>query len=242
MDFKRLNIVSGILPKNDPIPRPGPSWIPSFQGGDSLSTIKAIFEESKVRTIFDVGANIGDITRQFHDAFPEAVIYTFEPSPDTFKALSARFSGDPRINLYDYAVMDKPGSVAFFCNRVSPTDSILSPSGESSQWVDGKEGSSLECINRAVVRSTDLDTFCREHGIEAIDILKIDTQGAEVHVLRGAKDSLEHRKVRVILAELLFVPVYENQPYFYQVCNFLSSYGYSLVNLFNIRLMRIYFR
>jgi len=235
MNLKILTAFFRNHPQKDPQPGPANNWISSYGDMNHISVINTFLEKEQVCTIFDIGAHHGDITQEYYDIYPAASIYCFEPSPRSFRTLSDRFSGNPRIKLFNYAVLDKSGTVEFYCNRTSATDSILSPSPEARRWVDGRDAGSLDCTDLTKVESIDLDTFCKQNNIAGIDILKIDTQGAEVHVLRGARNLLGQHKIRLILAELLFVPVYQNQPYFYQVCDLLHSYGYSLVNLFNIR-------
>ena len=223
-----------LRPRRDDSPA-GQTWIPSYQGTDPMSALAAVTRPEKVRTIFDIGAHTGDFARQFLDTFPEATVYCFEPSPRSFRALADRFAGNPRVKVYDTAVLERSGTTGFFCNRVSPTDSVLAPAAGSDRWVDGGDGSSLRCVEKVQVRSTSLDDFCRENGIPSIDVLKVDTQGAELRVIAGAKGLLGERRIRAILAELLFVPVYEGQPYFSDICACLGSSGYHLVNLFNLR-------
>jgi hypothetical protein len=78
-----------------------------------------------------------------------------------------------------------------------------------------------------------LDEFCGEHGFKQIDILKIDTQGYDLQVLKGATRLLAGRRVRAVVLEANFVPMYERQATFSELHELLSSHGYRLVDFYN---------
>lgn len=59
-----------------------------------------------------------------------------------------------------------------------------------------------QASRRIGVHCTTLDRFCADNGIDAIDVLKIDTEGFELEVLKGAQDVLNRRRIRFIYAEL----------------------------------------
>jgi FkbM family methyltransferase len=145
-----------------------------------------------------------------------------------------RFKGNSKIDIHNIAVADKEGTSEFYCYKENPTDSLLMPATQWRQWVDGKSDA-LEIKSRITVPTTSIDTFCSINSISEIDILKIDTQGAECLILDGAKNLLSQHAINFLIAEILFVPVYRNQPFFYEVCSKLACYGYSLVNIYNIR-------
>lgn len=168
------------------------------------------------------------------NSFPESDLYCFEPNPVTFGILETRFKNNSRVHLHNIAVSDTNGISDFYCNKENPTDSLFLPAIAWMQWVDGKRDA-LTLKSKINVLTTNLDTFCSSNSISKLDILKIDAQGAECLILDGAKNLLSQHAIKIILAEMMFVPVYENQPFFFEICNKLALHGYSLVNLYNIR-------
>ena len=76
-----------------------------------------------------------------------------------------------------------------------------------------KEESEIETI--------DLDTFVSENKIGNVDFLKIDVQGAELDIFKGATKTLKNSLF--IISEVEFLKIYENQPLFGDVSNFLSD-------------------
>lgn len=207
---------------------------PVLRNLDLFQSIQGLAKENSISTIFDVGGNAGDFSWQFSQLYSDAQIYCFEPSPRSYESLVTRFSRNSKISIHNIAVSDGNGTADFHCYKVNPTDSLLMPAIQWRQWVDGKSDA-LELQSNITVTTTTLDTFCSNHAISTIDILKIDTQGAECKILDGAKNLLSRHAVNFLILEMLFVPVYKNQPYFFEVCRKLADYGYSLVNLYNIR-------
>jgi hypothetical protein len=83
------------------------------------------------------------------------------------------------------------------------------------------------------VRVVTLDQFCAEHQIDRIDLLKVDAQGFELRVLNGARQLIERVAVPVIFLEVCFVRIYENQPLFPELYQYLFDRGYRLVWLYD---------
>jgi FkbM family methyltransferase len=220
---------SAISPPQNPITPPSQIHV-----RDIFTDTAFLLKDQQVQTIFDVGANRGDFTNEYVHSFPDAKIHCFEPNPATVDALKNRFKEYPQVTINNVAVSNIEGVADFCCNNESPTDSLLQPAPQWREWVDGKRDSLL-LTSRIQVKTVTLDKYCQDQSIEDIDILKIDTQGAELLVLEGASGLLQKMAIRVIIAELVFVPVYNGQPYFYEVCTRLADYGYCLVNLYDCR-------
>lgn len=77
---------------------------------------------------------------------------------------------------------------------------------------------------------TTLDQACQDQGIEQIDFLKIDVQGADLQVLAGAPQQLAQH-ILAIRVEVEFSPLYENQPLFADVDTYLRQQGFTLFDL-----------
>lgn len=82
------------------------------------------------------------------------------------------------------------------------------------------------------VTGTTLDDFCQVHGINHIDLLKIDTEGADLLVLKGAAGLLSRGGIDVIICEILFEPIYKGQAVFEDVLSFLRGNGMGFYNLY----------
>ncbi len=170
--------------------------------------------------LFDVGANEGQTIEEMRRVFPDATIVSFEPSPRTFASLSRRLSGASRIRLENLAVGDTIGTLPFtVCGDWSVNDSLLRPTfSPDSTKVD--------------VAVTTLDRYCADHAIARVDWLKIDTQGFDLHVLRGAASLLARGDIRAVSAEAMFVPMYEGQPSLVDLLSFMQSQAYRLAGFY----------
>lgn len=144
--------------------------------------------------VLDVGANLGSMTLAFARQVPEGRVIAFEPTHSGF----ARLRGNLALN---------PGLAA----RVTPVQAFLSDrsadrhglSAWSSWKLDGSgtdphplHGGSVQAAEG--VPALSLDDFCRERRVDRLDLLKIDTDGHELAVLRGARATLERLRPPVI--------------------------------------------
>jgi FkbM family methyltransferase len=180
------------------------------------------------RVVFHVGAHDGEESALFLQIFGDARVHCFEPSPATFVALQRKLSGEPRAELNQLALSDRSGIVPFRTNRRPETDSLfpLVSAGDS----DDSESSIV-----VEVRSSTIDEQLERIATPVIDVLCLDTQGAELQILHGASRALQHRLVRVLMTELIWVPLYEGQGTYFDVLHFLGHNGYRLYDLYNFR-------
>lgn len=177
-----------------------------------------------LKTVFDVGANIGNWTKLAYDAHPSADIHSFEIVPDTFKILTEKCSdlGD-RVHRNDFGLSDENGVVGV---SVDPSSSVLASMLDFSS--EAVSPGKLEIVDCQVKRGAD---YCQEHGIEMLDFLKIDVEGAEQQVIEGFMPMVKAKKIRLlqfeynrgaIISHFLLRDFYE----------LLKPHGYKLGKLF----------
>jgi FkbM family methyltransferase len=198
-------------------------------GHNPLRDIKYILG-SGIRTVFDVGANDGQTVRRFARAFPHADLYSFEPDPATFQRLVAAAVGLPNVRLFNVALGRETGEARLFRFAFDETNSLLPKAPGAESYV--ADADFLRETGTIPVKVSTIDAVCGASGISRIDLLKIDTQGYEVEVLRGAQRVLGSAAVSLVYAEVCFVPCYENQPLFQDVYAFLYERGFRLVGLY----------
>lgn len=88
------------------------------------------------------------------------------------------------------------------------------------------------------VETTTLDSFCQEYGVNTIDFLQIDIQGAELDVFKAAPNIFS-KSILAIQTEVEFAPLYSGQPLFGDVDKFLSSQGFTLFGLGTVPISRL---
>ena len=198
---------------------------------DPFQDQQALLSGRSVISILDIGANIGDITAAYRSVFPEAVIYGFEPFPAAFDQYRRRFEGNRFVRPIQSAVGRQAGTATFYVNHNNVTNSCLPAAREARYWAESP--SDIELLTSLQVPLITLDDFCRQQGITEIQILKMDVQGAELHVLEGASEKLNEGSILLVYTEMLFVPLYERQAFFYEIARFLSQFGYTLFDVYN---------
>jgi FkbM family methyltransferase len=143
--------------------------------------------------VFDVGANRGDWSAHVMQVNPSARICAFEPHPETFRRLRQNL---PAIDAHNVALGARHGSLRLFdyADRSGSSHATL---------VDGAiEDVHRQRTNSFDVAVTTIDDFCREQSISGIDLLKIDTEGYELHVLKGAEGALKARRIKAVQFEI----------------------------------------
>ncbi len=195
-----------------------------------VQIVRSVLGRAPVRTIVEVGARDCVETLDFESTFPEARIFAFECNPATLPACRLAVMGRDRIKLVEKAVSDQRGTVTFY-----PTD----PERTVTKHANGNPGASslfraspdypheTYVQNEITVETTTLDDFMRSEGITGIDLLWMDIQGAELLALKGLGDRL--RDVGLIHMEVEFLPIYQGQPLFDDVHEYLRAHGFTLL-------------
>lgn len=186
--------------------------------------IKAILQNPNP-VIVDGGANRGNIINIFLRQYAEPTIYAFEPIPAFAQALQEKYADKEKVHIFQKALGSEPSTVAFNILNAQNSSSIFSP-GEWNHKYHGDRMAVAEVANVELVR---LDQALP---VDAVDILKLDLQGYELQALKGAGQLLE--RVKVIVTEVEFVPLYENQPLFGDIDVFLRQAGFRLLNLYDL--------
>lgn len=182
--------------------------------------------------IFDIGAHHGETSKTYNKLFPESIIYSFEPDQESYSILKKEYRDVPNIYPYQIALSDYDGIGKLNINEFSPANSLLETDYRSHDyWLD-KIYNTIKCIE---VTTRSLDSFCNENNIDEINILKIDVQGSELAVLRGASQLLDKHAIGLIYTEVILVPTYLNQTLFHELDGFLYNYRYILFGIYNLK-------
>lgn len=197
-----------------------------FPDKDAYADQKILCPDAEV--IFDVGANAGYTSLKYRKLFPDATIHAFEPFPGSFDKLKQRFAEDPQVRCVPKAMTSSSGVAALHVNSMDVTNAL-------SPILDDAIGYLPENFLRAgivSVETTTLDDYAKAEGIERVSVLKMDTQGSELDILKGGSELLAAARIGLIYTELIFVPVYEKQAAFHEIAGYLAGFGYDLFDFF----------
>ena len=179
------------------------------------------FNESLKFEIVEIGAHPhGAQQERFHmllDFFPGSKIYAFEV--DKEECIKLNETTKDGLKFYPYALGDKKEKRKFYETNHPMCSSLYEPNEKLIKLYNNLSVANLKRITE--VNTIDLDSFIKKEKINSIDFIKIDIQGAELDVLKGAEKSLKN--VLTIVSEVEFLPIYNEQPLFGDVCSFLKS-------------------
>lgn len=194
------------------------------------SYLTQTFKNKEVEVIFDVGACHALESVELSKKYPNAKVYTFEANPVSYNVCLENTEGYDSITVINEAVNDYDGLCKFY-----PMDKEKT----ITTWEDGNQGASslyrangqYDFIEKYVqyeieVPCTRLDTFCERNGIDKIDIIWMDLQGAELKALQSLGSLLD--TVQIIHTELEMNPMYEGQCLFRDVNEYLTNNGFDL--------------
>jgi FkbM family methyltransferase len=185
-------------------------------------------------TFVDVGANVGYYTLMAASLVGvEGTVLAFEPSPYAFGKLmdTIKRNNLPQIQAVQFGLSDSSRELQLY---IPKTEGNHSPS------MVANEGGIP--INVPVHR---LDDYLKANGIDHVDLMKLDGEGYEPNVIRGASRYLEEGKIHAILCEFNKVWLEANNVEPFQLYEEIIRYGYKLENQkpdFNIGFQNLLFK
>lgn len=219
-----MNILQTVRPWLWPL---GYDVVPFNPAEHALARRRRLLEVHAIDTVLDVGANAGQFGRELRRLGFRGRLVSFEPLSVAFAQLERAARGDPQWQVHRHALGEAEGSQQIHVAANSESSSLLPmlPRHEAAAPQATYVGT-----ERIEVRPLDavFDSVCA--GARRI-YLKIDTQGYEQQVLRGAARSLE--AIDTVQLEMSLVPLYEGQALFPELQADMNGRGYTLVALEN---------
>jgi FkbM family methyltransferase len=196
-------------------------------GFDAYDDMRALTPGDRP-VVFDVGANRGQTIERFRGTFAHPVIHAFEPGRDTFADLKRRMHDIPDLHLNNVALGARAESRTFFDTDPPDMSSLLEQSVDA--WG--------EIRGTYPVEVTTIDDYCAAHAIERIDILKSDTQGFDLDVIKGARRMIDRRAIYLIFMEITFSDMYKGSPRFDEIYAYLAEHRFALVSFYDFYYQR----
>jgi FkbM family methyltransferase len=183
--------------------------------------------EVSVPTVLDIGANYGQSVENYLSLFPKAKIISFEPIPEMADLFEKTYGKNESVTLHRIALSDIEGILPFYKTRNQAASSLLPPE-EFIMKLSVNHNYDYEILEIPV---TTIDLLIRKKIIERPDIMKIDVQGGELAVLKGAESFLRNQDVLLIYLEITHAETYKNQSVFSELITFLTEMNYILWDL-----------
>jgi FkbM family methyltransferase len=191
-----------------------------YFGYDVCLDIANLVPSSRIKTICDVGANVGRYALQFQQYFPSAAVFAFEPVKATFQELELNTRKCPTIKCYNVALSNAVGQEVLFHQPHSEWNTLAKP----------LNAGTAESVSEMVEVST-VDAVLGPQ-IDTIEILKTDTEGLDLEVLQGAQQFLSQRQVAFVYSEVGFHAGDARHTVLFDLNTFLADYGFRFVALY----------
>lgn len=183
-------------------------------------------------TVFDVGAKGG--VYSFPKLIKHTNSYGFEPNPKEYNSLISNKNSS--ITYFPFALGEKKEIRDFNITKHASYSSFLKFDninfekhfGFMKDYHIWKKGMKTE--KTISVETQNIDNILAQEKIKTIDFLKLDTQGTELEILKGAKQALKNNKIGVIFTEFSFIQSYLNQNLFSELEIYLRNLGYELID------------
>ena len=184
-----------------------------------------------LKMVFDVGANVGDMTMSMCKWFPDATVHAFEPYSKTFETLRARVESSPyrdRVSLHNFGFYDKKGTAPLHVTSFHGANSLVAVSPAYHAFNPHIREEALEDVQ--LVR---LDDFVAEAGISHIDLMKVDVEGAEFEVFAGGVHTLSSM-IDTIFCEMSFARFPRERGEYIRVCQVLQDSGFAPAEIYDV--------
>lgn len=187
---------------------------------------RAILRAIKPDLLLDVGANRGQFSLMAREVYPGLRIEAFEPLPAEASVYRRVFAGRSGVVLHPVALGEVPCTAELHVSRRADSSSLL-PIGE----MQTKLFPHTEEVGTHQVQVVLLDSMPAQWESARNALLKIDVQGFELSVLRGARRALKH--CANVYAECSEMPLYTGQALYPDIAVFLETEGFTFTRRAN---------
>ncbi len=188
----------------------------------ALDSARDVLPDAPV--VLDIGANVGRWTRQFLELYPRAHVVMIEAQPERMTTLQRLADQHPSVTAVNAVLAEAEGTQDFYvCHG--------DPQGSGSSLRPELTGAPLE---RRTVTTTTIDAVVESLSLPStIDIMKLDAQGSELDILRGATRTLP--AVRCMQLEIALIHFNEDGPLLDAVIAFMSEHGLFARDIFDLK-------
>lgn len=188
-----------------------------FEMYEMLHSIQA--NNITFKTIIDVGANRGMFTKVANYIFPDAKIIAFEPLKDCFEELTRLNNSIPSLECFNVALGDAHGEKEIFHSQYDYSSSLL-----EMEDLHKAAFPYSEKYQKDKIVTARLDDIVDIGNYKKPILMKIDVQGYEDFVIKGAAETL--KSIDYLICEMSFEPLYHNQILFPQLYNLITEHGF----------------
>jgi FkbM family methyltransferase len=179
--------------------------------------------------LLDVGANVGQSIEFYSTIWPEVRIFSIEPDPDNFTTLE-NCKHPNSAGIANVGLAEVEGELLLNRFGMSVLNSFLDPSQAADSPMNMQPTTSS--VSVSVVRPTSKQ-FEKLFNESRMDVIKIDTQGYDLRILKSFDKSVI-ASCKVLIIEINFDPMYDEQPSAASVIEYCYTLGFKLVSNYEI--------
>ncbi|MCH8555205.1 MAG: FkbM family methyltransferase [Schleiferiaceae bacterium] len=195
---------------------------PNERGVSVYADVRFYLSKTATKLCVDVGANVGQTTEVLLSTFPGTAVVAIEPDTDSFEKLKTAYQSDDRVTCLQAFIGAQKGSTTYYRNAHSDMNSGLKSGKEA--W--GK------VVDEVTIDVHTLDALAVEQKLQHINFLKVDTQGYDFEVLKGATGLLKRQAIDLVAIEHIFSDMYEKLPQLDEVLLYMRQHNYQMISIY----------
>ena len=188
---------------------------------DEKKFLKEKFKRKKI-IFLDLGCNLGTFTDFINKNLKIKKIYIFEPSKTCFKFLQNKYRGE-KIKIFNKAISNRKKNKKFYEKEIVSQSTLNNKKNKVFRNLKNKSIYNIDCVS--------LDEFYKSNKSKEIyDLVKIDCEGEDYNIIKGAKNLLKKNFIKLLKIEIEF----ENNN-FYEIINYLNKFNYKLTSFTKVK-------
>jgi len=203
-----------------------------FEKNIHQKRIGKFLQNRSIKNIIDVGAHKGEFAQNALQVKSVNKIIIFEPQKKIFEILKKKFFNNDRISLNNFALSEKVEKRIMKINKMTATSTLNHEINKDSLYFKFKSlllYQKNSIISEEEINTTTFDVFFNGKTFDENTLLKIDTEGYELHVLKGSEKKI--KEMKYILIENQFSKMYKNVD-FKECHDFLREKKFKLLKRF----------
>ena len=194
----------------------------------SFDILLDLSNKYNIETVLDVGANTGQFANTLRKNGYKNKIISFEPNSKIYDHLLKNSQRDKNWQIFKQCALgDFDGKIDLNISSYSPSTSILN-------FTNAHKMAKPEAkmVDTEKVNIFKLDSLSEELNLQNDNLLlKIDTQGYESNIIKGANEILN--KIKILFCEISFIELYENQELWVDIIKLINSKGFYICSIEN---------
>jgi len=184
--------------------------------------LEEFIKTKKPKIIFDVGGYDALYSLKILEIDPLVELHVFEPNPHSFKEklMPALSNFGSNVHLINKGMSDVSGVATLYTH----------PDRGAVDSLHRVKGGKYNHVDKVEVELSTIDSYMSENGISKLDFLKIDTEGNDLNVIKGAEKMLKEGRIDTIQFEFSLHYTYSHT-YFRDFTDYLSPFGYKVFKI-----------